>query len=77
MHVALFVLFFKPEVLEQIHNLKELWLDNNSIQRIPGVSSSPLTRITLTYDSILELNHMMLEEKPVTSLSWAKQHKSK
>uniref|UniRef100_A0A3P8RG83 PDZ domain-containing protein n=1 Tax=Astatotilapia calliptera TaxID=8154 RepID=A0A3P8RG83_ASTCA len=25
-----------PEVLEQIHNLKELWLDNNSLQTIPG-----------------------------------------
>ncbi|KAM7388167.1 hypothetical protein PAMP_024365 [Pampus punctatissimus] len=25
-----------PEVLEQIHNLKELWLDNNSLQSIPG-----------------------------------------
>uniref|UniRef100_A0A8C9Y9L8 Leucine rich repeat containing 7 n=1 Tax=Sander lucioperca TaxID=283035 RepID=A0A8C9Y9L8_SANLU len=25
-----------PEVLEQIHNLKELWLDNNSLQCIPG-----------------------------------------
>uniref|UniRef100_A0AAY4EW08 Leucine-rich repeat-containing protein 7 n=1 Tax=Denticeps clupeoides TaxID=299321 RepID=A0AAY4EW08_9TELE len=25
-----------PEVLEQIHNLKELWLDNNSLQAIPG-----------------------------------------
>uniref|UniRef100_A0A7N8XFR7 Leucine-rich repeat-containing protein 7 n=2 Tax=Mastacembelus armatus TaxID=205130 RepID=A0A7N8XFR7_9TELE len=24
------------EVLEQIHNLKELWLDNNSLQSIPG-----------------------------------------
>ncbi|KAI2663577.1 Leucine-rich repeat-containing protein 7 [Labeo rohita] len=26
----------KPEVLEQIHSLKELWLDNNSLQTIPG-----------------------------------------
>uniref|UniRef100_A0A8C7RUT6 Leucine-rich repeat-containing protein 7 n=2 Tax=Oncorhynchus mykiss TaxID=8022 RepID=A0A8C7RUT6_ONCMY len=25
-----------PEVLEQIHNLKELWMDNNSLQTIPG-----------------------------------------
>uniref|UniRef100_A0AAZ3PCJ6 Leucine-rich repeat-containing protein 7 n=1 Tax=Oncorhynchus tshawytscha TaxID=74940 RepID=A0AAZ3PCJ6_ONCTS len=25
-----------PEVLEQIHNLKELWMDNNSLQKIPG-----------------------------------------
>lgn len=24
-------------MLEQIHNLKELWLDNNSLQSIPGV----------------------------------------
>uniref|UniRef100_A0AAY4EVY6 Leucine-rich repeat-containing protein 7 n=1 Tax=Denticeps clupeoides TaxID=299321 RepID=A0AAY4EVY6_9TELE len=29
-------LVFQPEVLEQIHNLKELWLDNNSLQAIPG-----------------------------------------
>uniref|UniRef100_A0A8C7KSX8 Leucine-rich repeat-containing protein 7 n=2 Tax=Oncorhynchus kisutch TaxID=8019 RepID=A0A8C7KSX8_ONCKI len=27
---------FQPEVLEQIHNLKELWMDNNSLQTIPG-----------------------------------------
>uniref|UniRef100_A0A3B3YC18 Leucine-rich repeat-containing protein 7 n=1 Tax=Poecilia mexicana TaxID=48701 RepID=A0A3B3YC18_9TELE len=25
-----------PEVLEQMHSLKELWLDNNSLQSIPG-----------------------------------------
>lgn len=30
---------FQPEVLEQIHNLKELWLDNNSLQTIPGVNT--------------------------------------
>uniref|UniRef100_A0A3P8Y7W6 PDZ domain-containing protein n=1 Tax=Esox lucius TaxID=8010 RepID=A0A3P8Y7W6_ESOLU len=30
------VLVFQPEVLEQIHNLKELWMDNNSLQTIPG-----------------------------------------
>uniref|UniRef100_A0A673ZLH7 Leucine-rich repeat-containing protein 7 n=2 Tax=Salmo trutta TaxID=8032 RepID=A0A673ZLH7_SALTR len=29
-------LVFQPEVLEQIHNLKELWMDNNSLQTIPG-----------------------------------------
>uniref|UniRef100_A0A8C7IYL3 Leucine-rich repeat-containing protein 7 n=1 Tax=Oncorhynchus kisutch TaxID=8019 RepID=A0A8C7IYL3_ONCKI len=29
-------LVFQPEVLEQIHNLKELWMDNNSLQKIPG-----------------------------------------
>uniref|UniRef100_A0A3Q2Y9I3 Leucine-rich repeat-containing protein 7 n=1 Tax=Hippocampus comes TaxID=109280 RepID=A0A3Q2Y9I3_HIPCM len=28
--------FYFPEVLEQIHNLKELWMDNNSLQSIPG-----------------------------------------
>ncbi|KAH0618511.1 hypothetical protein JD844_017787 [Phrynosoma platyrhinos] len=25
-----------PEVLEQIQNLKELWMDNNSLQTLPG-----------------------------------------
>uniref|UniRef100_A0A8C9YD71 Leucine rich repeat containing 7 n=1 Tax=Sander lucioperca TaxID=283035 RepID=A0A8C9YD71_SANLU len=31
-----FLEYLPPEVLEQIHNLKELWLDNNSLQCIPG-----------------------------------------
>lgn len=30
----------QPEVLEQIHSLKELWLDNNSLQSIPGVRTA-------------------------------------
>uniref|UniRef100_A0A8C9TLE7 Leucine-rich repeat-containing protein 7 n=1 Tax=Scleropages formosus TaxID=113540 RepID=A0A8C9TLE7_SCLFO len=29
-------LMFQPEVLEQLHNLKELWMDNNSLQTVPG-----------------------------------------
>lgn len=29
--------FPQPEVLEQIQNLKELWMDNNSLQILPGV----------------------------------------
>lgn len=29
--------FLQPEVLEQIQNLKELWMDNNSLQILPGV----------------------------------------
>lgn len=32
-------LMLQPEVLEQIHSIKELWLDNNSLQIIPGVST--------------------------------------
>uniref|UniRef100_A0A671YC69 Leucine rich repeat containing 7 n=1 Tax=Sparus aurata TaxID=8175 RepID=A0A671YC69_SPAAU len=31
-----FLEYLPPEVLEQIHNLKELWMDNNSLQSIPG-----------------------------------------
>uniref|UniRef100_A0A9J7X9D0 Leucine-rich repeat-containing protein 7 n=1 Tax=Cyprinus carpio carpio TaxID=630221 RepID=A0A9J7X9D0_CYPCA len=31
-----FLEYLPPEVLEQIHSLKELWLDNNSLQTIPG-----------------------------------------
>uniref|UniRef100_A0A3Q0RLQ0 Leucine rich repeat containing 7 n=1 Tax=Amphilophus citrinellus TaxID=61819 RepID=A0A3Q0RLQ0_AMPCI len=31
-----FLFTCQPEVLEQIHNMKELWLDNNSLQTIPG-----------------------------------------
>uniref|UniRef100_A0A4W5RK83 Leucine-rich repeat-containing protein 7 n=1 Tax=Hucho hucho TaxID=62062 RepID=A0A4W5RK83_9TELE len=31
-----FLEYLPPEVLEQIHNLKELWMDNNSLQTIPG-----------------------------------------
>uniref|UniRef100_A0A8K9V5K9 Leucine rich repeat containing 7 n=1 Tax=Oncorhynchus mykiss TaxID=8022 RepID=A0A8K9V5K9_ONCMY len=34
--LRLWVLGPSPEVLEQIHNLKELWMDNNSLQKIPG-----------------------------------------
>lgn len=36
-------------MLEQIHNLKELWLDNNSLQSIPGVRT--LTALTVTENS--------------------------
>lgn len=38
-HVLIWISLFacQPEVLEQIHSLKELWLDNNSLQSIPGV----------------------------------------
>ena len=36
-YVCLCVCVIQPEVLEQIHNLKELWMDNNSLQSIPGV----------------------------------------
>uniref|UniRef100_A0A8C1L289 Leucine-rich repeat-containing protein 7 n=1 Tax=Cyprinus carpio TaxID=7962 RepID=A0A8C1L289_CYPCA len=31
-----FLEYLPPDVLEQIHSLKELWLDNNSLQTIPG-----------------------------------------
>uniref|UniRef100_A0A3P9B9Q0 Leucine-rich repeat-containing protein 7 n=1 Tax=Maylandia zebra TaxID=106582 RepID=A0A3P9B9Q0_9CICH len=34
--MSVFLCACQPEVLEQIHNLKELWLDNNSLQTIPG-----------------------------------------
>uniref|UniRef100_I3JQT7 Leucine-rich repeat-containing protein 7 n=1 Tax=Oreochromis niloticus TaxID=8128 RepID=I3JQT7_ORENI len=34
--MSVFLFTCQPEVLEQIHNLKELWLDNNSLQTIPG-----------------------------------------
>uniref|UniRef100_A0A3Q4I6H9 Leucine rich repeat containing 7 n=1 Tax=Neolamprologus brichardi TaxID=32507 RepID=A0A3Q4I6H9_NEOBR len=34
--MSVFLFACQPEVLEQIHNLKELWLDNNSLQTIPG-----------------------------------------
>lgn len=36
-------------MLEQIHNLKELWLDNNSLQSIPGVRT--LTALAVTENS--------------------------
>ncbi|RLV89804.1 hypothetical protein DV515_00014689, partial [Chloebia gouldiae] len=29
-------IWITPEVLEQIQNLKELWMDNNSLQVLPG-----------------------------------------
>lgn len=44
------ILVFQPEVLEQIHNLKELWLDNNSLQTIPGVSTKQSFTLTVTTD---------------------------
>lgn len=37
MYVYLKHVFLQPEVLEQIQNLKELWMDNNSLQTLPGV----------------------------------------
>lgn len=41
------VCMFQPEALEQIHNLKELWLDNNSLQSIPGVRTVTLLALHL------------------------------
>uniref|UniRef100_A0A7M4F042 Leucine rich repeat containing 7 n=1 Tax=Crocodylus porosus TaxID=8502 RepID=A0A7M4F042_CROPO len=38
MNSVLFILFIfpQPEVLDQIQNLRELWMDNNSLQILPG-----------------------------------------
>lgn len=39
MNSILFILFIfpQPEVLDQIQNLRELWMDSNSLQIMPGV----------------------------------------
>lgn len=42
------VLASQPEVLEQIHSLKELWLDNNSLQSIPGVRTGGTKTLSMT-----------------------------
>lgn len=48
--------FLQPEVLEQIQNLKELWMDNNSLQILPGVWTFILhNQIIVWYSELLTL----------------------